>query len=212
MPTNDPIQADCLTLVASLYGAVVDADRFRASREECEAWLERQPQPETPAASFIRLQIGRATEARNLAAASRASLPTECAVLAVDDHGRILAASPETWSLLGEPSGNGALRLPLSLRAFIEDTSLSPAMPRALRVPLDDGSRELAGIVLGVDRICHAVGTLGVLTLLLCDVGAPCPASCAPTASRADVREFRRVSRERERRAYSISIAADRPA
>jgi hypothetical protein len=214
MLTNDPIQAECLSLVASLYGAVTDAERFKACRAECEAWLDRQVTPETPAAAFLRLQIGRATEARTLASASRSSLPTDCAVLTVDDRGRVLAASPETWRLLGgRESTDGTLRLPLSLRAFVEDAALSPSVPRALRVALDDGSRELAGIVLGVDRIRHTVGTLGVLTLLLCDVGPAKPSVEAVSPARADVREFRRVPREREAaRPFSISLAADRSA
>jgi hypothetical protein len=170
--------------------------------------------PETPAAAFLRLQIGRATEARTLAQASRSSLPTECAVLTVDDRGRVLAASPETWTLIGGGAPTDEpLRLPLSLRAFIEDASLAPAVPRALRVALDDGSRELAGIVLGVDRIRHTGGTLGVLTLLLCDVNAAAPALPSHATTKADVREFRRVSREREAaRPFSISLAADRSA
>ena len=214
MLTNDPIQAECLSLVASLYATVADADRFQFCRAECEAWLARQVTAETPAAAFLRLQIGRATEARNLATASRSSLPTECAVLTVDDRGRVLAASPETWRLLGsETAADGELRLPLSLRAFVEDASLSPSVPRALRVALDDGSRELAGIVLGVDKIRHTVGTLGVLTLLLCDVGPARPTIEVPAPPRADVREFKRVAREREpARPFAVSLAADRSA
>lgn len=214
MRTNDPIQAECLSLVASLYGAVTDADRFQSCRAECDSWLARQVTAETPATAFLRLQIGRATEARNLASASRSSLPTEWAVLTVDDQGRVLAASPETWRLLGGGADvDGALRLPLSLRAFAEDASLSPSVPRALRVVLDDGSRELAGIVLGVDRIRHTVGTLGVLTLLLCDVGpARAPIDVSPP-SRAEVREFKRVVRDREpTRPFAVSLAADRSA
>jgi hypothetical protein len=214
MLNNDPIQAECLSLVASLYGAVADADRFQACRAECQAWLDRQVTPETPAASFLRLQMGRATEARNLTAVTRCSLPATCAVLTVDDRGRVLAASPETWTLFGDGARQDeALRLPLSLRAFVEDACLSPTVPRALRVPLDDGSKELAGIVLGVDRIRHTVGTLGVLTLLLCDVGEARPAVAASSGTRADVREFRRVRGERQSaRPFSISLAADRSA
>ena len=214
MLAHDPIQAECLSLVASLYGAITDADRFHVRRAECEAWLDRQVAADTPAAAFLRLQIGRATEARNLASASRSSLPTEFAVLTVDDRARVLAASPETWRLLGVGEmAEGALRLPLALRAFVEDASLSRCVPRALRVALDDGSRELAGIVLGVDRIRHTVGTLGVLTLLLCDVGPSRAPLQVSSPSRAEVREFRRVAREREpARRFSLSLAADRSA
>ena len=81
------------------------------------------------------------------------------------------------------------LRLPFALCAFVKDAAVSPSVPRALRVPLDDGSTELAGIVLGVDKADHAAGL--TLTLLLCDVGR----AGAPAGHRgpgAEVRQFRR--------------------
>jgi hypothetical protein len=212
MFTNDPFQAECLSLVASLYGAVTDHNQFVSRRADCEAWLSRQPTPDTPAAGFLRLQLKRATEARNLAAAGRSSLPTACAVLTLDDRGRPLAASPETWALVGSGSPeDGPLRLPLALRAFVEDAGLSPSVPRALRVPLDDGSSELAGIVLGVDQVSHAAGTMRVMTLLLCDVGS----TAAPErpGTRAEVREFRRIARDgQSSKPFAVTLAADRSA
>ena len=213
MLINDPLQAECLSLVASLYGAVTDHDRFHTCRLDCDAWLERQAQPDSASAAFLRMQVRRATEARNLAAAGRSSLPAACAVLTVDDRGRVLAASPETWALVGSGApATGPLRLPLALRAFVEDASLSRSVPKALRVPLEDGSSELAGIVLGVDQVSHAAGTMRVITLLLCDVGAA-DARERPPAPRADVREFRRVARDRDAaKPFEIALAADRSA
>jgi hypothetical protein len=211
MFTNEPSQAECLSLVASLYAAVTDHDQFLSRRADCEYWLARQPSPDTPAADFLRLQLKRATEARNLAAAGRSSLPTTCAVLTVDDRGRPLAASPETWMMVG--SGlpeDGPLRLPLALRAFVEDAGISPSVPRALRVPLDDGSSELAGIVLGVDQVSHAAGTMRVMTLLLCDVG---PTQVPQRPGRGgEVREFRRVARDGESSTRFAVTLADRSA
>lgn len=212
MFNNDPFQAECLSLVASLYGAVTDHDQFLSRRADCEDWLSRQPSLDSPAAGFLRLQVRRATEARNLAAAGRSSLPTVCAVLTVDDRGRPLAASPETWTLVGSGSPeDGPLRLPLALRAFVEDAGFSPSVPKALRVPLDDGSSELAGIVLGVDQVSHAAGTMRVMTLLLCEVGtAETPER---PGARAEVREFRRIARDRESsKLFAVSLAADRSA
>jgi hypothetical protein len=213
MLIGDPLQAECLSLVASLYGAVTDNDRFQVCRADCDAWLERQTGPESPAVAFLRLQVRRAIEARNLAAAGRSTLPTACAVLTVDDRGRLLAASPETWGLVGSgPPEAGPLRLPLALRAFVEDAGLSPSVPKALRVPLDDGSAELAGIVLGVDQVSHVAGTMRVITLLLCDVGMT-EARQRPGGGRAEVREFRRVARDREpAKPFAVTLAADRSA
>ena len=104
-------------------------------------------------------------------------MPSACAVLTLDDQGRVIAAGAESWTLLrsGSPTED-PLRLPRSLRAFVQDACISHAVPRALRVPLDNGSSELAGIVLGVDLVRHAVGAMRVITLLLCDVG---PAAAA---------------------------------
>lgn len=211
MATNDPLQADSVSLVASLYSAVTDRDRFAICRAECEDWLAQQRDPASPAAAFLRLQVRRATEARTLAAAGRSSLPTACAVMAVDDHGRVLAASPETRALFGGgASEDEPLRLPLSLRAFVEDAGVGTAIPRALRVPLDDGSTELAGIVLGVDQVSHAAGAMRVMTFLLCDVGV---SRDRQTGGRAEVKPFRRVARGRKVEGpYEMALAADRSA
>ena len=213
MLITDPLQAECLSLVASLYGAVTDHGRFQTCRADCDAWLKRQSEPASPSAVFLRLQVKRATEARNLAAAGRSSLPAACAVLTVDDRARLLAASPETWALVGSGSPDvGPLRLPLALRAFVEDAGVSRLVPKALRVPLDDGSSELAGIVLGVDEVSHAAGTMRVLTLLLCDVGTT-EARERPPVPRAEVREFRRVARDRDPATpFAVTMAADRSA
>jgi hypothetical protein len=96
------------------------------------------------------------------------------------------------------------------LRAFVEDACLSRAVPRALRVPLDDGSSELAGVVLGVDRVRHAVGAMQVITLLLCDVG---PARHVAPAGhgRGEIHEFRRKGRLASAPS-AVNLAAERPA
>ena len=211
MIINDPLQAECLSLAASLYGAVMDHDQFVSCRTECDLWLSGQTRTDSPAAAFLRLQVRRATEARTLVAAGRSTLPTAFAVLTVDDRGCVLAASPETWSLLGAGAPEaGPPRLPLALRAFVEDAALSHVVPKALRIPLDDGSSELAGIVLGVDQVSHVAGTMRMITLLLCDVGTT---EARERPSGARVREFRRVARERDStRPLSVAMAADRSA
>jgi hypothetical protein len=212
MFTSDPLQSECLSLIASLYGAVADAVRFAGRRAECEAWLARQAAPDTPAASFLRLQVDRASEACALACRAAAAVPAACAVLTIDDRGRVIAAGVEAWPLLRSgTAGEDPLRLPLALRVFVEDTCLSRAVPKALRVPLDDGSSELAGVVLGVDQVKHAVGAMRVITLLLCDVGRreARPAQAAPR--RADVREFRPAG-GRPAAPYAVGLAADRSA
>jgi len=212
MYPNDSLQSECLSLVAGLYGAVADPARFADQRAYCEQWLARQVSADTPAASFLRLQIGRAAEARALSSRVGTEVPSACAVLTLDDQGRVIAAGAEAWTLLR--SGSAAedpLRLPRALRAFVEDACGSHAVPRALRVPLDDGSSELAGIVLGVDLVRHAVGAMLVITLLLCDVG---PALTAEPAARGrgQVREFRRTSRVASEAPTSMNLAAERPA
>jgi len=192
MHPHDSLQSECLSLVAGLYGAVADPDRFAGQRARCENWLSRQVSADTPAAGFLRVQIGRAAEAGALSVRVGTEVPSACAVLTLDDQGRVMAAGAEAWTLLrsGSPTED-PLRLPRALRAFVEDACLSRAVPMALRVPLDDGSSELAGIVLGVDLVRHAVGAMRVITLLLCDVG---PAVVAEPAvrGRGQVREFRR--------------------
>ena len=100
------------------------------------------------------------------------------------------------------------MRLPRALRAFVEDACGSHAVPRALRVPLDDGSSELAGIVLGVDLVRHAVGAMLVITLLLCDVGPARPPSRA--GGRGQVRSS--AARARGSAARLDDLAAERPA
>jgi hypothetical protein len=211
MLSNDPQQSECLSLVASLYGAVSHPERFARLRATCEQWLSLQVASDTPAARFLRLQLTRAAEARALSARAAAEVPSACAVLTLDDRGRVVAAGAEAWSLLRSgSSGEDPLRVPGALRAFAEDAGLSHVVPRALRVPLDDGSAELAGVVLGVDQVRHAVGTMRVMTLLLCDVGAP----PAETISRgpAEVREFRKRSLVPPAGVLATNLAAERPA
>lgn len=211
MLTHGSLQSECLSLVAGLYGAVSDAGLFAVRRAACEAWLARQNNVDSPGASFLRLQMDRAGEACTLACRATAAVPTACAVLTVDDHGRVIAAGVEAWSLLrsGVPDED-PLRLPLALRAFVEDACLSRSVPKALRVPLDDGASELAGVVLGVDQVRHAVGAMRVMTLLLCDVGRP--AAVAPAGPRrGEVREFRRVVNP-PAAPYAVGLAADRSA
>ena len=211
MYPHDTLQSECLSLVAGLYGAVADPDRFAARRARCEDWLSRQVAPDAPAAGFLRIQIGRAAEARALSVRVGTEVPSACAVLTLDDQGRVIAAGAEAWTLLrsGAPAED-PLRLPRALRAFVEDACNSRTVPRALRVPLDDGSSELAGIVLGVDLVRHAVGALRVITLLLCDVGpalAPEPA----VRGRGEVREFRRKAALAGAPAL-MNLSAERPA
>jgi hypothetical protein len=215
MLLNDSLQSECLSLVASLYSTIASSSGFIGRRAECEAWLLRQVSAETPAAAFLRLQIARASEARSLATRMASEAPWACAVLTIDDRGRVIAAGAEAWHLLraGSPHED-PLRLPSALRAFAVDASLSPSMPKALRVPLDDKSAELAGIVLGVDHVRHAVGAMRVITLLLCDVGGTVQASPVPAAShgRGELRAFRPVARGRQSSAMKVTLAIDRPA
>ena len=212
MYPHDSLQSECLSLVAGLYGAVADPTRFADQRATCEQWLARQVSADTPAASFLRSQIGRAAEARALTVRVGTEVPSACAVLTLDDQGRVIAAGAEAWALLRSGSATeDPLRLPRALRAFVEDACGSHAVPKALRVPLDDGSSELAGIVLGVDLVRHAVGAMLVVTMLLCDVGPERPAEPAAT-SRGDVRQFRREGRIASGAAGSMDLAAERPA
>lgn len=212
MYPHDTLQSECLSLVAGLYGAVADPARFADQRASCEQWLARQVSADTPAASFLRLQLGRAAEARALSTRVGTEVPSACAVLTLDDQGRVIAASAEAWGLLRSGSATeDPLRLPRALRTFVEDACSSHAVPRALRVPLDDGSSELAGIVLGVDLVRHAVGAMLVITLLLCDVGQPTPAEPAASGL-AQVREFRRKGRVPGGATTSMDLAAEGPA
>jgi hypothetical protein len=214
MLVHDVIQSECLSLVAGLYGAISDGGRYADRRAECEAWLGRQVAPDTPAVRFLRTQMARATEALALTCRAGAAVPSACAVVTVDDRGRLIAAGAEAWTLLR--SGSAAedpLRLPSTLRAFIEDASLGPSVPRALRVPLDDGSSELAGIVLGVDEVHHAIGSMRVITLLLCEVGGRDERAAAPAPRpRGEVREFRRAASPSAAAPYTVGLAADRSA
>lgn len=211
MYLHDTLQSECLSLVAGLYGTVADPVRFADQRASCEQWLSRQVSVDTPAASFLRSQIGRAAEARALSARLGKAVPSSCAVITLDDQGRVIAAGAEAWAVLrsGSPSQD-PLRLPRALRAFVEDAVVSHAVPRALRVPLDDGSSELAGIVLGVDLVRHAVGAMMVVTLLLCDVGSAGPEAPA-RPGRGEIREFRPKGGLAGAPA-AINLAAERPA
>jgi len=209
MYPNDSLQSECLSLVAGLYGAVADPMRFADQRAHCEQWLALQVSADTPATSFLRTQIGRAAEAHALSVRVGTEVPSACAVLTLDDQGRVIAAGPEAWMLLRSGSAvDDCLRLPRALRAFVEDCD-SHAVPRALRVPLDDGSSELAGIVLGVDLVRHAVGAMHVITLLLCDVGPVHPAE--PLVSgRGQIREFRRRVNPGSEAPAQMNLAAER--
>ena len=211
MMLNDPHQSECLSLVAALYGAMSHPDRFARQRAACERWLCRQVASDTPAAQFLRMQVSHAAEARSLSARAGAEVPSSCAVVTLDDQGRVLAAGAEAWTLLGSGgSGDDPLRVPRALRAFVEDARRGGPVPRAVRVPLDDGSTELAGVVLGVDQVRHAVGSMRVLTLLLCDVGEA-PAE-APGRGPAQIRPFPRPAAACRPPAPGVALAADRPA
>lgn len=211
MNPNDALQSECLSLVAGLYGAVPDPARFAERRASCEQWLARQVSADTQAAAFLRTQIGRATEALTLSARTSSHVPSACAVLTIDDQGRVIAAGAEAWTLLasGSPTED-PLRLPRALRGFVADTRFTRVVPRALRVPLDDGTSELAGIVLGVDRVRHVVGAMTLITLLLCDVGVAEPAE-SPATGRGEVWPFRRRSRLAGAPA-SVDLSVERPA
>ena len=207
MFSNDPLQSECLSLVAGLYGAVSHPETFAQSRRACDDWLSRQTS-ETPAAQFLRLQMHRASEASALSSRAGAEVPSSCAVVTLDGQGRVVAAGAEAWPLLGCGSWiEGPLRLPMALRAFADDAALSPAVPRALRIPLDDGSKELAGIVLGVDEVRHALGGMRVITLLLCDMaerGAETP------RKRGELREFKKKAVVAGAPPMTVGLAAER--
>ncbi len=207
MFSNDPLQSECLSLVASLYGAVSHPERFVQSRNACDDWLSRQP-TETPAAQFLRLQMHRAAEARAISTRAGAEVPSSCAVVTLDGQAGIVAAGAEAWPLLGCGSWlEGPLRLPMALRAFAEDAALSPSVPRALRILLDDGSKELAGIVLGVDEVRHTLGSMRVITLLLCDVHE---GRADTPRTRGEVREFKRKAVVADAPPVTVGLAAER--
>jgi hypothetical protein len=213
MPTfpNDALQSECLSLVAALYGAVSDAERFAVRRAECQAWLARLSPSDSPLEAFLRRQVRRASEACALAGRVGSAVPSACAVVTIDERGSVIAAGAEAWTLL--QSGSAAedpLRLPRALHAFVEDAALSPSVPKAIRVPLDNGSSELAGVVLGVDQMSHAIGEMRVMTLLLCDVGEQnAGATSSETQPRGEVTEFRHVPRTTAAAPTTLRLVVD---
>jgi hypothetical protein len=95
------------------------------------------------------------------------------AAVMVEDGLEVVAAGPEAWDLLhcGHPSSD-PLRLPALLSAHLDETLKSGArFPKAMRILPDQGTGELAGVLLGVEEMPQRRGKpRRVATLLLWDL------------------------------------------
>jgi len=192
MPRRQPLHLECLRLVSALYAALGDPARYGERRAECEAWLFRHRERSEPLTAFLRHQLARVAEARLVAREAASGGPS--AVVAVDDTGGVMAAGPEAWAVLrsGDPA-RAPLQLPGSLRTHLTDmASLRGRPPKAFRLHLDDGSGEVAGVLLGVDDMPRH-GTLAparVATLVFWSLShaAVEPVRMAPRAAQFDAR------------------------
>jgi hypothetical protein len=104
------------------------------------------------------------------------------AAVMVEEGLTVVAAGTEAWELLrcGNPARD-PLRLPALLTAHLEATLRSGArFPRAMRILPDQGTGELAGVLLGVEEMPQQRGTSRrVATLLLWDLAGDGKASVA---------------------------------
>jgi hypothetical protein len=166
------IESECLSLLARLFSALGDDAAFAESRAACEAWQFQNRKSHERLATFVCQQLRRATEARQVSREISGGRPDVCAVVMLGDGGRVMAASKNAWPLLHAESRRGALPLPSALVGHLAPTLSSGApFPRALRVALNDGSGDIAGVLLGVDEIPDAITEVPrhVATLLLWD-------------------------------------------
>jgi hypothetical protein len=169
MPHRGSLQSECLSLVSGLYAALGDGAKYAERRAACEAWIFTRRGKSEAMTGFLRHQLARAAEARQVARASGADEVGRFAAIAVDDSGAVLAAGPEAWDLLksGDPA-SAPLHLPAALRTHLEDMSSAGAGPaRALRVRLDSGAGDVAAVMLGVDDMPRRGRAVRVATLLI---------------------------------------------
>jgi len=172
MPRPDPIRAECLSLLATLYGALSDDERYAERRTACEGWLFQHRGRHEAVTAFLRHQMSRAAEARQVARELGGGSGRMAAVM-VEDGLQVVAAGPEAWDLLhcGHPASD-PLRLPELLTMHLDATLKSGArFPKAMRILPDQGTGELAGVLLGVEEMPQRRGKpRRVATLLLWDL------------------------------------------
>ena len=172
MPRTDLIRTECLSLLARLYGALGDDERYAERRTACEAWLFQHRGQHEGVTSFLRHQMSRAAEARQVARDLGGGSGRVAAVM-VEEGLEVVAAGPEAWELLhcGDPSTD-PLRLPALLNAHLDSTLKNGArFPKAMRILPDQGAGELAGVLLGVEEMPQRRGKpRRVATLLLWDL------------------------------------------
>ena len=178
------LQAECLSLLASLYAALTDDQRYAERRSACESWLFQRRGDHEPIASFLRHQLARAAEARQVARDLSGGVFGRSAAVMLDETGKVVAAGTEAWALLasGSPDAD-PLQLPAVLEAHLAAMMATGApFPRALRLMGESGGPELAGVLLGVESLPPAAGRARrVATLLLWDLSdATAAVSAAP--------------------------------
>ena len=188
MPGPDLIRAECLSLLAGLYGALSDDQRYADRRTACEAWLFQHRGRHEAVTAFLRHQMSRAAEARQVARELGGGGSGRVAAVMVEEGLEVVAAGPEAWELLhcGNPSSD-PLRLPALLNAHLDETLKSGArFPKAMRILPDQGTGELAGVLLGVEEMPQRRGRpRRVATLLLWDLAGDGKASVASVSAPA---------------------------
>ena len=173
MPSDDDLQTECLSLLASLYAALTDDQRYAERRTACESWLFQRRGTHGPLASFLRHQLSRAAEARQVARDLSGGVFGRSAAVMLDETGKVVAAGPEAWALLASGSPDvDPLQLPAALKAHLSATVATGApFPRALRLMSEGGGPDLAGVLLGVEGLPSTEGRpRRVATLLLWDL------------------------------------------
>jgi hypothetical protein len=187
MPWPDLIRTECLSLLASLYGALSNDERYSERRAACETWLFQHRGRHEAVTGFLRHQMSRAAEARQVAHELGGGSGRVAAVM-VEEGLEVVAAGPEAWDLLncGSPA-HDPLQLPALLNAHLDATLKSGArFPRAMRILPDQGTGELAGVLLGVEEMPQRRGKpRRVATLLLWDLAGDAKASVASVTSPA---------------------------
>ncbi len=137
--------------------------------------------------AFLRHQMSRAAEARQVARELGGGSGRVAAVM-VEDGLEVVAAGPEAWDLLhsGHPSSD-PLRLPALLSTHLDATLKSGArFPKAMRILPDQGTGELAGVLLGVEEMPQRRGKpRRVATLLLWDLAGEGRAAVASVSAPA---------------------------
>ncbi len=200
MPPVDSLQSECLALLASLYAALADDQRYAERRTACESWLFQRRGTHEPLASFLRHQLSRAAEARQVARDLSGGVFGRSAAVMLDESGLVVAAGPEAWALLasGSPDAD-PLQLPAALKAHLAATVATGApFPRALRLMAEGGGPDLAGVLLGVENLPQTEGRARrVATLLLWDLSSGAGVAAVSVAA------ARPTYRAMERRAAS---------